>query len=269
MTKVISYSLFGDHSSFEFNWYLRGAYFNIRMNRILLPDFHTTIHTTPELIEKYWAFWQGLGQLNKNITVQEESNNPKRCEGMLWRMIPLFDNLYDNADIVLCRDLDSVVTYREALCIHEWLNSNYAFHALNDNQSHGGLMGGLVGFKAKEFREYTKFKSFEQMIKGLELSKHGSDQNFLNKSVLPLIKNNLLLHKIQGAGCPAASIKTSVPAYGSIDKKYWVTDLISRYIGSAGVIDFEIMRFFRDHDNDPKFENFERSFPQIFYWQWK
>lgn len=261
--RVISYSLFGDPSSFEFNWYLRGAYFNVRMNRILLPDFYTIVHTTPELIEKYWAFWQGLGQLNKNLTVQEEHNNPQRCEAMLWRMIPLFDT----ADLVLCRDLDSVTTYREANCIQQWLMSGLPFHAINDNDAHGGLMGGLVGFKTKEFRQLVPYKTFEQMIKGVDLSLHGSDQNFLNKTIHPKIKHGLLLHKLKGAGVQAARIETSVPSL--IDRKYWTSDLISRYIGSAGVIDFELMRWFHSVDNDPKFDNFEKSFPQLFYWHWK
>lgn len=262
--RVISYSLFGDPSSFEFNWYLRGAYFNIRMNRILLPEFHTIIHTTPELIEKYYSFWQGLGQLNKKLTIQEQDNNPQRCEGMLWRMIPLFE---ESIELVLCRDLDSVITYREALCIYEWLSRKEAFHAINDNSSHAALMGGLTAFKSNEFRQATKYKSFAEMIKGLDLSQHGSDQNFLNKSVLPKISNNLLLHKLSGAGCTASTTLTRVPPSGPIDKKLWTSDLVSRYIGTAGVIEFELMRFFRSMDPDPKCDSFEKLFPTLFYWQ--
>lgn len=261
--KVISYSLFGDPASFEFGFYLRGIYFNVRMNRILMPGFHTWIFTTSHLINQYYAFWQALGQLNTAITVQEEDNNPQRCLGMLWRMKPLFD---DNVELVFCRDSDSVTTYREASCNLYWVKSSMAFHAINDNAAHGGLMGGLVGFRAKQFREYTKFKSFNHMVQGLDLSRHGSDQNFLNKTVHPKIKNNLMVHKLKGAGVAAASVRETVPT-GEINEKLWVTDLISRYIGSAGVIDFELIRFFRDFDPDPKFDNFEKMFPQIFYWR--
>jgi hypothetical protein len=263
MVKVISYSLFGDPSSFEFNWYLRGAYYNVRMNKILLPDFHTIIHTTPELIEKYWAFWNGLGKINPKLTIQEEDSNPKRCTAMLWRMKPLFDD----TELVICRDLDSVVTYREANCIYHWLKSGLPFHAINDNDAHGGLMGGLVGFKTKEFRQATKFTGFEQMIKGLELSKHGSDQHFLNQKVHPSIKNGLLMYKLKGAGVAAARTETQVPN-GFVDKKLWITDLVSRYIGTAGVIELELMRFFNSFSSDLTTENFEKSFPQIMYWRW-
>ncbi|HEY3429629.1 MAG TPA: hypothetical protein VGK39_03060 [Cyclobacteriaceae bacterium] len=231
------------------------------MNRILLPDFYTTVYTTTELIDKYWAFWQGLGKLNPKLTVQEEDNNPQRCAGMLWRMKPLFDD----TELVLCRDADSVITYREANCIHHWLRSGLPFHAINDNDAHGGLMGGLVGFKSKDFLKATNYKSFDQMVKGLDLKQHGSDQNFLNKSIHPKIKHGLMMHKLRGAGVNAARVELSAPN-GVVDKKYWVTDLISRYIGSAGVIDFELLRFFKSFDNDPKFDDFEKLFPNLFYW---
>lgn len=260
--KTLSYSLFGDPSSFEFGWYLRGIYYNVRMNRILLPDFHTVIYTTTELLEKYYAFWHSLGLINQNLAIEEEDNNPQRCLGMLWRMKPIFD---ENVELVLCRDADSVVTYREANCIHHWLKSGLPFHAINDNDAHSGLMGGLVGFKSKEFRQNTGFKSFDQMVKGLDLKQHGSDQNFLNKVIHPKIKHGLMMHRLRGAGVNAARVEVSAPN-GVVDKKYWLTDLVSRYIGSAGVIDFELMRFFRSHDPDPRCDNLEKSFPQIFYW---
>lgn len=262
--KVISYSLFGDSSSFEFGFYLRGIYFNARMNRILMPGFHTCVFATSHLINHYYAFWQALGQITPDITVFEEDNNPQRCLGMLWRMKPLFN---DDVELVLCRDADSVVTYREALCNLHWINSAYHFHAINDNDAHGGLMGGLVGFRSLEFKARTGYRNFNQMVAGLDLTKHGSDQNFLNKTIHPKIKSSLLVHKMKGAGIAAAHVEHNVPQSNAIAKKLWVTDLISRYIGSAGVIDFELIRFFKDFDPDPKFDNFEKMFPQIFYWR--
>jgi hypothetical protein len=231
------------------------------MNRILLPEFNTIIHTTPELVDRYGEFWVELGKLDKNLRVHEETDNPARCEGMLWRMKPLFE---DGVELVLCRDLDSVVTYREACCIREWLNSHYSYHNINDNNAHGGLMGGLVGFKAKDFLKIG-YPSFSHLIAGLDLSQHGSDQHFLNRKILPKIKNLLMFHRFAGAGCDAAKTIMSVST-NLVDKKFWVADFVSRYIGTAGVIEFELMRFFRSVDNSTQFNMFERRFPQIFYW---
>jgi hypothetical protein len=261
--KCISYSLFGDPSSFEFGFYLRGVFHNIRMNRLLFPDFHTIVYATTEIINKYYDVLGDVGQLTNKLTIQEEDNNPRRCEGMLRRMMPLFEKDFDT---VICRDLDSVSTYREALCTYEWLQSGLPYHAINDNAAHGGLMGGMVAFKSEDFKKDTGYKSFEQMIRGVDLKLHGSDQNFMNRAILPKIKGKLFLHNLKGAGCPASVVKTEVPASGPIDKKLWTSDLISRYIGSAGVIDFELLRWFKANDPNPKWDAFEKRYSDIFYW---
>lgn len=258
--KVLSYSLFGDPSSFEFGFYLRGAYFNFRMNRILYPGFDMRIHVDHKVFFKYQEFIKELSNLGVLVSFHK---NEARCLSMFWRMIPLFENIYT---YVICRDLDSVSTYREALCTYEWLNSGLPYHAINDNAAHGGLMGGLVAFRSEDFKRDTGYTSFDQMIKGQDLSKHGSDQNFMNKYIHPKIKYWLMLHKLKGAGIEAKVTKTEVPASGPIDKKLWTSDLISRYIGSAGVIDMELLRFFKSADPNPKFDAFEKKYSDIMYW---
>lgn len=75
------------------------------------------------------------------------------------------------------------------------------------------------------------------------------------------------MYKLKGAGIAAARIETQVPN-GFVDKKFWVSDLVSRYIGTAGVIEFELMRFLNSLTSDATTENFEKSFPQIMYWRW-
>lgn len=260
--KVLSYSLFGDPSSFEFGFYLRGVYFNVRMNRILYPDFISWVTVDTQILNKYEDLFFELNEIEglKFFTL----NHSQRCLSMFWRMYPMFLDI--GSTHVICRDLDSVSTYREALCTYEWLNSGLPYHAINDNAAHGGLMGGLVSFKSEDFKRDTGYTSFDQMIKGLDLRRHGSDQNFLNKSVLPKIKNKLFLHNLKGAGCQSSVVKTEVPASGPVNKKYQHSDLISRYIGSAGVIDFELLRWFKANDPNPKWDAFERKYPETFYW---
>jgi hypothetical protein len=259
MKLAITYSLFGDPSSFEFGYYLRGVYFNFRMNRILFPSFENHLRVSKQsnsdLINSLWALFP-----NTSIVCEEPA--PK-CESMLWRMKQIFEPTITH---VICRDLDSVSTYREALCTYEWLNSGMPYHAINDNDAHAGLMGGLVAFRSEDFKRDTGYTSFEQMIKGQDLSKHGSDQNFMNRHIHSKIKKGLMMHKLKGAGVEAAVTKTEVPASGPINKKLWTSDLISRYIGSAGVIDFELIRFFQYVDRNPKFDAFERKYSDIFYW---
>jgi hypothetical protein len=260
--KVLSYSLFGDPSSFEFGFYLRGIYFNARMNRILYPDWTTTVMISEGIAAKYHDMFVHLGAICLPKFSFGIFHNDQRCKSMLERMRPLFS---EKTTHVLCRDTDSVPTYREASCVYEWLQSGLPYHAINDNDAHAGLMGGLVGFRSEDFKRDTGYTSFEQMIQGQDLRKHGSDQNFMNKFIHPKIKNGLFMHKLKGQGIEAKRTETVVPS-GHVDKKYVHSDLISRYIGSAGVIDFELLRWFKDHDPDSRFDEFERKYSDIMYW---
>jgi hypothetical protein len=257
--KVLSYSLFGDPLSFEFGFYLRGVYFNLRMNTILYKGFDCYVHVDENLKSD---FIESLWPLLCNHAIIYEKPAP-RCHSMLWRMKPLFES---GSNYVICRDLDSVSTYREANCVYDWLQSGLPFHAINDNDAHAGLMGGMVGFRSEDFKRDTGYISFEQMIQGQDLKKHGSDQNFMNKHIHPKIKDGLFMHKLKGQGIEAKKIETRTPT-GFVNQKLWTSDLISRYIGSAGVIDFELLRFFKSFDDDPKFDEFEKKFKNICYWR--
>lgn len=262
MKVVLSYALFGDPKSFEFPFYLRGIAFNIRMNWILYPDFFSEVRMSESIYNQYSGFF---GDLNDTGPMRDficMPDNRPRCESMLWRMDPIYDK---STTHVLCRDADSVSTYREASCVYEWLQSGLPYHAINDNDAHAGLMGGLVGFRSEDFKRDTGHTSFEQMIQGQDLRKHGSDQNFMNKFIHPKIKNGLFMHKLKGQGIEAKRTVNTIQ-FGHLDQKLWVTDLISRYIGSAGVIDFELLRWFKANDPDPKFDAFERKYSDIFYW---
>lgn len=260
--KIISLTLFGDPSSFEFGWYARGIYYNTRMARLLYPDWRPVVFATSKARYAYNGFIQAAHELGWFDLFQV--NEAPRCEAMLHRMMPLF---LPNVTHVMCRDADSVHTYREANCVYEWLRSGLPYHAINDNDAHAGLMGGLVAFRAEDFKRDTGYYDFDQMIKGQELKKHGSDQNFMNKYIHPKIKDGLFLHKIKGAGVQSKVTKTEVPKLGEVKTRLWVSDLISRYIGSAGVIDFELLRFFDTFDADKNIVDFETKFKDVCYWR--
>lgn len=260
----MSYSLFGDPDSFEFGFYFRGAYLNARMNEVLFPEFETVIQVDSDNFNAFEKFWLDLSALNKKIHILDAGKNEQKCRSMLWRLNPLFSSTV--WDFVICRDLDSVSTYREACCVQEWLSGGLWHHAINDNDAHGGLMGGLTSFWTEGFKEQTGITTLKQLVNNVDLSKHGSDQNLLNKVIHPKIKNNLLFHVLKGAGAEARTIKREVTPHKRIDPKLWVTDLISRYIGSAGVIDFELLRFLRSRPEQSKYSNFEQTHRFFLYW---
>src|SRR5688500_9336790 len=125
--KCISYSLFGDPNSFEFPFYLRGVYFNARMNRLLYPNWITWVPLSAKVYNLYKDFFLTLPGLE--VTVLE--GNPDKCRGMLWRMLPIY---YLKGEIThfLCRDADAITTYKEAQAVQEWIDSGLGFHGITD-----------------------------------------------------------------------------------------------------------------------------------------
>lgn len=247
MSHVISYSLFNDcRWPFEFGFYLRGIYLNARMNALIYPEWETWLFVSSPVYKKYEDFLTSLPISFIHIT----SESP-RCEAMLHRMLPAF---HAGVDHLICRDSDAITTYREACSVHRWLKSGKSAHMILDNPAHGGMMGGMVGFKTEKIRQ--RFSSFESLIEGFDLSWHGSDQHLLNMRIYPYIKDDVYLDK--------DPIKHPVDLPG-VDKKYWESDLTCRFIGAPGACDMELLRFFKRHDPN-NYDDFEKEFRHILYW---
>jgi len=239
--KLISFSIFKDCPDTEFNWYLRGLYWNARMAKLIYPDwlFHVEVSKdilTPD-VRKY------LAELHNFFDVYWEINEPApRCVMMLWRLKRLWDG---SIDALICRDADSITTYKESQIVNYWLNKTTALACgINDNKAHNGtkLMGGLCGFRKGAFKE----KSFADFIRGHDLTKHGSDQKLINM-------------KYQG------SIFMNDGFVHSNDNKLWESNLIPAFMGSAGINEMEALRFFKRHD-PVDYSEFEKQFPNLFYW---
>lgn len=248
--KVISYSLFGadrfdENNRFVFMAYLRGLYFNLRMNKLVYPGWETLVEvdrTTYNSYSSYFLALESLGLLFGRI-----QDSAPLCNSMLWRMQACF---YRDVACVLCRDTDAITTYREAQAVNSWRRTSKDIHAILDNPAHSGLMGGMVGFDAFFIR--NRFNSWDDIIRDTDLKKHGSDQNLLNKI---FAKDQ---DKIFWSINPPAS---------DYRIKYAESDLTCRHIGSAGVVEMELLRFFQRHDNDGKWNEFEREFSEIMYWR--
>lgn len=181
--KIISYSLFGynkerQENCFVFSDYLRGLNINIRLARVLYPEYTIRLHTDNNT---YNGLKHIFNQLPIEVVVCEDAELTK---AMLWRLMPLFDS---NVEIVLCRDLDSPLTYREAQAVKYWSDKDKAAHAITDSISHDvPMLGGMIGFKVKNFKDYTGFTNWEQMVnKGIDYKWKGADQHFLTRYVYP------------------------------------------------------------------------------------
>jgi len=277
--KLISYSLFGannfnEENRFEFRSYLRGFYWNVRMNHLLYPGWKTNV----ELDEVTYVAYQGLFdwlKANYGLVINLNCKNTQvdpLCKAMLWRLKPLFR---EGVTHVLCRDSDSITTYREAQCVQLWLESNLAAHAINDNPAHGGLMGGMVGFDSAKFKAITEADTWDELLTkdiSFNYQVRGTDQDFMNKFILPRIKYDLFFHALDKVKLPEAHTVTSyvrnieVP---EVNPKLWESNLTCRHIGSAGVVEMELLRFFSRFSDEggQRHKEIEMEYPEIFYWR--
>jgi len=245
--KVIAFSIFrAPCDKFEFLSYLRGLYFNARMNKLIYPGWETWVYVQYEVYHEYKSYFEGL-PINF-VFVEYEA---PLCESMLWRLKPLFA---DGVTHLLCRDADAITTYKEAQAVQEWLNSEKLVHAILDNPAHSGLMGGMIGFKSsakdKIFKNAMIKSKWTDLIANQNLTQRGSDQHLLNRGVLPLIKDDVFW-----SNNPSSKK----------DNPLWESDLTCRHIGSAGVVEMETLRFFKRFDKTD-YSEFEKEHSDICYW---
>ncbi len=251
--KLISYSLFNATCEpFEKMAYIRGAYWNFRMNNFLYPDWRSHLEVQRIVFEEFKGLFDWLVE-NNNLSLTINDGYPALCAGMLWRMKPIWTQ---DVSHVLCRDSDAITTYKEAQIVQRWLQDGQAVLSIHDNPSHSGLMGGMVGFETSTFKALTGLQSWEEMIAGRDLSERGSDQHLLNQKIYPSVQYNLVTYMDSPSG--------RIP---QVDPKLWESNLTCRHIGSAGVVDIETIRFFKRFDiYQWKFNAIEKQFPKIFYW---
>lgn len=208
---AISYAIFGKEETrhggcFNFSSYLRGLMINLRLNRILFPGWDTVIHVNNDT--EHLEFFDSLRQL-PNVRVVFCEPAPL-CKSMLWRLKPVFE-LQAGAwkyNHVICRDVDSPTIYKDVQAVTYWLGTNKAVHAITDSDSHTiPMMGGMIGFKPSPFTSITGTKTWEELLRigdayGFDYNRKGSDQDFLNRCVYPLVsqpgRDSITQHYFEG-----------------------------------------------------------------------
>jgi hypothetical protein len=246
--KVFSFSIFDCRHDWQFLFYMRGLWFNCAMIKIVCPDFK--IHVTVEMSVwiKYRDFFNVL-QDDYNVII-ETLEADTLCKMMLWRMRPVF-----NPDVEYCflRDADALVTYRETTAIKEFVLSKSNIHSIQDNPGHSvPLLGGLCGFRCEPLRK--KYVSHPSLLRTspVTIDKHGSDQDFLTKVVYKDFISSYYLNK-------------NIPR--ERNNPLWTSDLCISFIGTAGVNEFETLRYLRDNGADLTLSGVGNNYKQIFYWQ--
>lgn len=288
--KVIVYSLFGAErarhpDSFDFASYLRGLMINIRMNRLLFKDWKISLQTDHATYAEWGKLFDKIG-----IEVEVHQNNVPLTLAMLWRMRPIFEfkDGYPKYEYVLCRDLDSPPTYREAQAVKYWMDRDKAAHAINDSVSHTiPMLGGMIGFRPRYFYDMVGVRTWRDLInKSLEdWERKGSDQTFLNKVVYPCFaqqgKESIVQHAFKGLPntflseyktCQCDSVvghASNCPNNTEVDLHYDLSESnnVCGHIGASGFYSTALFRFLRKYKD--KFEDLieiEKQWPIVFNW---
>jgi len=293
--KAISYSLFGynrerAHNCFDFNSYLRGMHIVLRFNRILFPDWQMVVNIDKATYNSpYWPIFQ-WHEKKGFIRFDIQEDNQPLCKAMLWRLKTVFDYTHPNWKYthVICRDLDSIPTFREARMVQQWVDEDKALCAITDSVSHTiPVMGGLCGFRPGYVNDIMKISGnpsdvwdkLLSMAPDINYNVKGSDQDFLNRVMYPKLCTNASEFFIKGRphdlvegngrhySVPNTIIKAELPL--SLEQLE-ETDRLCGHAGSAGFYESPTMKFlYWDDPFKADYEELESmpEFAQIFYWK--
>ena len=191
--------------------YLQGAIENVKLARKIFPDwicrFYIPDNNYNSINNQHPSYASISHSLDNKIckvpldvinilkTLGAEivyKNQNGNWDSMLWRFEAIFDN---DVNIMICRDCDSRLSFREKKCVDKWLESDYGFHIIRDHPWHTTrILGGLWGVKKSMYEFIPKFENLLSEYKKRNNNYYQNDQLFLKNTIYPLIKNQCLIH---------------------------------------------------------------------------
>lgn len=276
MANAISYSLFGyqhkHDNCFSFATYLQSLSFNLKMAELVYPGWKINLVLDDETynspFKEYFDYHISSGVLSVDVHKKDDL-----CMMMLRRLQPVLSGKYDR---LLCRDIDSLVSYRERQAVEYWIRTGRIMHAITDSVSHGiALMGGMIGVMCKEFRERMgpTLEEFEAKGSGINYKIKGADQVFLNKYVLPKIADSMVEHYVRGmpqsfrGECYNFIQDIAIP---DVPEEMRESNDLIVHIGQAGFIMPPVILFLNKHLPKARHEYhnaIEDKFKELFYWR--
>lgn len=175
--KIIAFSLWGDNPK-----YTVGAIKNAKLTSEIYPGWISRFYcgqSVPEEILKQLRETE-----NCEVVTMDEYGD---WSGMFWRFLPASER---DVEVMLSRDCDSRLNFREKSAVDEWMKSYKSFHIMRDHPWHNTqILGGMWGVK------YPKLKRMKQMIDEYTKGNFWQvDQNFLRDKVYSLVMNDCMVH---------------------------------------------------------------------------
>lgn len=177
---IISFSLFGESPK-----YCEPAVLNALEQPRLYPGWHCRFHvdeTVPDFVRKRLR--------EAGAEVVDVNPEAKRWPPQMWRFAAADD---PQADRIIFRDADSVISAREAEAVREWTASGRQFHIMRDGPSHTELiLAGLWGMVAGALPRMSDLVA-DFLTRPVE-SQHFADQHFLREFVWSFARRDMLQH---------------------------------------------------------------------------
>jgi len=273
---AIGYSIFGANKQhdncFSFQSYLRGLSLNLRMAALIYPKFHIHIAVDESTYNSgYKTFFDYHNENNAQIHVTVVKDQPL-CLMMLQRLLPIFTG-YDR---VICRDIDSLITYRERQAVEYWIKTGRVCGAITDSISHTiPLMGGMVSFISDGLRQRLGVNTFDELIKlggNIDYARKGSDQDFLNRIILPKVSDSIVEHFILGMPQTFRGFCFNYiqdEPISDIPPILKDSNLLVNHIGQSGMIEMPVLNFFEKYLTGVQKDYYNRgdeTLPEVFYW---
>lgn len=286
MAKAIAFSLFGydrdrAENCFDFQVYLRGLQYNIRIARVLYPNWDIVVNmdhaTYASKYQKYFDWLQNRGFIK---IVLHQDNQPLTL-AMLWRMHTVFTYTHPEwvYTHVICRDIDSVPTYREAQAVQQWIEEGKACHGITDSISHNiPMMGGMIGFAPGAFSSIMGVNKYEDLMrlgngKGYDFKIKNTDQRFIQDIIYPKVCRDITEHFVLGMrhdlpesdGRHYSIPDIEVPGVGA---EWKCTNDLAGHIGAAGCYEPPTIKFLNHLDPyKDEYAEIEKCYPQLFFWR--
>jgi len=214
MNKIISFCLWGDTPL-----YTKGAIRNAELAKVIYPDWvcrfyipkdksnmtacmHPSHHSGDNSIITIKAvpaiIIEALKEQEAEIIRIEDDGSWK---SMLWRFYAA-----DDADIVIFRDCDSRLTYREKAAVDEWVNSDKKVHMMRDHPWQcAPIQAGMWGIKKGILNNFTEIINAYLKTKNSKVGYYQIDQDFL----IPL--NKYLVQFMMSHSSYSNSSQSTIP----------------------------------------------------------
>ena len=179
MKKLICYSLWGDNPK-----YTIGAIRNAEAIKDIYGESWTARFYCGTSVPK--KIMDNLIALNAEIIKMPQEGN---WAGMFWRFRAIAD---PDVQIMLSRDTDSRLSYREKAAVDDWLKSGKLFHIMRDHPEHNtSILGGMWGAKKPALQDINDLLDWYYDASG---DYWQVDQKFLHNQVWPRISYSVKVH---------------------------------------------------------------------------